>query len=103
MAMILIEKDNATLKIPYGAYEKLYKPQGWVRSDEEAEEVAEDKGITTPEDDDWDDEEEEGIVKDIRKMNMEELKTLASNKNVDISKCKNIGDLRSTISKALNV
>lgn len=106
MAMILIEKDNATLKIPSGAYEKLYKPQGWFKCEDEeyAEDLAKEESTEdTEEEEDWDEEESKNILDDIRKMNTEQLKTFAANRNVDVSKCKSVGDLRSAISEALNV
>ena len=105
MAMIIIEKDDARLTIPSGAYEKLYKPQGWLKYEDEevVEELEEQAGDTEEDEEDWDEEESENILEDIRKMNTEQLKTFASNRNIDVSKCKSVGDLRSAISEALNV
>lgn len=89
-----------TYSVTKGAYEDIFKRQGFKPVKEEKE----DKKETVEETKKTDEEAyiEELMEKPISQWNKEEVKTYASLKNVDISKTKNIGEARNIIKQSID-
>lgn len=89
-----------TYSVTKGAYEDIFKRQGFKPVKEEAE----DKKETVEETKKTDEEAyiEELMEKPISQWNKEEVKTYASLKNVDISNTKNIGEARNIIKQSID-
>lgn len=98
--MVDITNKVDTYSVTKGAYEDIYKRQGFKPVKEEKEDEKE-----TVEETKKTDEEayiEELMEKPISQWNKEEVKTYASLKNVDISKTKNIGEARNIIKQSID-
>lgn len=89
-----------TYSVTKGAYEDIFKRQGFKPVEEEKE----DKKETVEETKKTDEEAyiEELMEKPISQWNKEEVKTYASLKNVDISNTKNIGEARNIIKQSID-
>ena len=89
-----------TYSVTKGAYEDIFKRQGFRPVKEEKE----DKKETVEETKKTDEEAyiEELMEKPISQWNKEEVKTYASLKNVDISNTKNIGEARNIIKQSID-
>lgn len=89
-----------TYSVTKGAYEDIFKRQGFKPIKEEKE----DKKETVEETKKTDEEAyiEELMEKPISQWNKEEVKTYASLKNVDISNTKNIGEARNIIKQSID-
>lgn len=98
--MVDITNKVDTYSVTKGAYEDIYKRQGFKPVKEEKE----DKKETVEETKKTDEEAyiEELIEKPISQWNKEEVKTYASLKNVDISNTKNIGEARNIIKQSID-
>lgn len=90
-----------TYSVTKGAYEDIFKRQGFKPVKKEK---AEDKKETVEETKKTDEEAyiEELMEKPISQWNKEEVKTYASLKNVDISNTKNIGEARNIIKQSID-
>lgn len=89
-----------TYSVTKGAYEDIFKRQGFKPVKEEKE----DKKETVEETKKTDEEAyiEELMEKPISQWNKEEVKTYASLKNIDISNTKNIGEARNIIKQSID-
>lgn len=98
--MVDITNKVDTYSVTKGAYEDIFKRQGFKPVKEEKE----DKKETVEETKKTDEEAyiEELIEKPISQWNKEEVKTYASLKNVDISNTKNIGEARNIIKQSID-
>lgn len=98
--MVDITNKVDTYSVTKGAYEDIYKRQGFKPVKEEKE----DKKETVEETKKTDEEAyiEELLEKPISQWNKEEVKTYASLKNVDISNTKNIGEARNIIKQSID-
>lgn len=98
--MVDITNKVDTYSVTKGAYEDIFKRQGFKPVKEEKE----DKKETVEETKKTDEEAyiEELMEKPISQWNKEEVKTYASLKNVDISKTKNIGEARNIIKQSID-
>lgn len=98
--MIDITNLVNTYSVTKGAYEDIFKRQGFRPVKEEKE----DKKETVEETKKTDEEAyiEELMEKPISQWNKEEVKTYASLKNVDISNTKNIGEARNIIKQSID-
>lgn len=98
--MIDITNKVDTYSVTKGAYEDIFKRQGFKPVEEEKENKKE-----TVEETKKTDEEayiEELMEKPISQWNKEEVKKYASLKNVDISNTKNIGEARNIIKQSID-
>ena len=97
--MVDITNSVNTYSVTKGAYEDIFKRQGFKPVKEEKE----DKKETVEEAKKTDEEAyiEELMEKPISQWNKEEVKTYASLKNVDISNTKNIGEARNIIKQSI--
>lgn len=98
--MVDITNKVDTYSVTKGAYEDIFKRQGFKPVKEEKEDEKE-----TVEETKKTDEEayiEELMEKPISQWNKEEVKTYASLKNVDISNTKNIGEARNIIKQSID-
>lgn len=98
--MIDITNSVNTYSVTKGAYEDIFKRQGFKPVEEEKE----DKKETVEETKKTNEEAyiEELMEKPISQWNKEEVKTYASLKNVDISNTKNIGEARNIIKQSID-
>lgn len=98
--MIDITNLVNTYSVTKGAYEDIFKRQGFKPVEEEKE----DKKETVEETKKTNEEAyiEELMEKPISQWNKEEVKTYASLKNVDISNTKNIGEARNIIKQSID-
>lgn len=98
--MIDITNLVNTYSVTKGAYEDIFKKQGFKPIEEEKE----DKKETVEETKKTNEEAyiEELMEKPISQWNKEEVKTYASLKNVDISNTKNIGEARNIIKQSID-
>lgn len=98
--MVDITNKVDTYSVTKGAYEDIFKRQGFKPVKEEKE----DKKETVEETKKTDEETyiEELMEKPISQWNKEEVKTYASLKNVDISNTKNIGEARNIIKQSID-
>lgn len=99
--MVDITNKVDTYSVTQGAYDDIFKRQGFKSVKEEK---AEDKKETVEETKKTDEEAyiEELMEKPISQWNKEEVKTYASLKNVDISNTKNIGEARNIIKQSID-
>lgn len=99
--MVDITNKVDTYSVTKGAYEDIFKRQGFELVKEEK---AEGKKETVEETKKTDEEAyiEELMEKPISQWNKEEVKTYASLKNVDISNTKNIGEARNIIKQSID-
>lgn len=98
--MVDITNKVDIYSVTKGAYEDIFKRQGFKPVEEEKENKKE-----TVEETKKTKEEayiEELMEKPISQWNKEEVKTYASLKNIDISKTKNIGEARSIIKQSID-
>lgn len=98
--MVDITNKVDTYSVTKGAYEDIFKRQGFKPVKEEKEDEKE-----TVEETKKTNEEayiEELMEKPISQWNKEEVKTYASLKNVDISNTKNIGEARNIIKQSID-
>lgn len=98
--MIDITNLVNTYSVTKGAYEDIFKRQGFKPVEEEKKDKKETVGETKKTN-----EEayiEELMEKPISQWNKEEVKTYASLKNVDISNTKNIGEARNIIKQSID-
>lgn len=98
--MVDVTNKVDTYSVTKGAYEDIFKRQGFKLVKEEKE----DKKETVEETKKTDEEAyiEELMEKPISQWNKEEVKTYASLKNVDISDTKNIGEARNIIKQSID-
>lgn len=98
--MVKITNNVNTFEVTQGAYDDIFKKQGF----ELVEEDKEDKKETVEETKKTNEEAyiEELMEKPISQWNKEEVKTYASLKNIDISKTKNIGEARNIIKQSID-
>lgn len=98
--MVDITNKVDTYSVTKGAYEDIFKRQGFKPVKEEKE----DKKETVEETKKTNEEAyiEELMEKPISQWNKEEVKTYASLKNVDISNTKNIGEARNIIKQSID-
>lgn len=98
--MVKITNFFNTFEVTQGAYDDIFKKQGF----ELVEEEKEDKKETVEETKKTNEEAyiEELMEKPISQWNKEEVKTYASLKNVDISNTKNIGEARNIIKQSID-
>ena len=98
--MVDITNKVDTYNVTKGAYEDIFKRQGFKLVKEEKE----DKKETVEETKKTNEEAyiEELMEKPISQWNKEEVKTYASLKNIDISNTKNIGEARNIIKQSID-
>lgn len=98
--MVKITNFVNTFEVTRGAYDDIFKKQGF----ELVEEDKEDKKETVEETKKTNEEAyiEELMEKPISQWNKEEVKTYASLKNIDISNTKNIGEARNIIKQSID-
>lgn len=98
--MVKITNFVNTFEVTQGAYDDIFKKQGFKIVEEEKE----DKKETVEETKKTKEEAyiEELMEKPISQWNKEEVKTYASLKNVDISNTKNIGEARNIIKQSID-
>lgn len=98
--MVKITNYVNTFEVTQGAYDDIFKKQGF----ELVEEDKEDKKETVEETKKTKEEAyiEELMEKPISQWNKEEVKTYASLKNIDISNTKNIGEARNIIKQSID-
>lgn len=98
--MVDITNKVDTYSVTKGAYEDIFKRQGFKPVKEEKE----DKKETVEETKKTNEEAyiEELMEKPISQWNKEEVKTYASLKNVDISNTKNVGEARNIIKQSID-
>lgn len=98
--MVKITNFVSTFEVTQGAYDDIFKKQGFKPVEEEKE----DKKETVEETKKTKEEAyiEELMEKPISQWNKEEVKTYASLKNVDISNTKNIGEARNIIKQSID-
>lgn len=98
--MVKITNFVNTFEVTKGAYDDIFKKQGFKLVEEEKE----DKKETVEETKKTNEEAyiEELMEKPISQWNKEEVKTYASLKNVDISNTKNIGEARNIIKQSID-
>lgn len=98
--MVKITNFVNTFEVTQGAYDDIFKKQGF----ELVEEEKEDKKETVEEIKKTKEEAyiEELMEKPISQWNKEEVKTYASLKNIDISNTKNIGEARNIIKQSID-
>lgn len=98
--MVKITNFVNTFEVTQGAYDDIFKKQGFKLVEEEKE----DKKETVEETKKTNEEAyiEELMEKPISQWNKEEVKTYASLKNVDISNTKNIGEARNIIKQSID-
>lgn len=99
--MVKITNFVNTYEVTQGAYDDIFKKQGF----ELVEEKKENKKETVLKETKKTDEEayvEELMEKPISQWNKEEVKTYASLKNIDISNTKNIGEARNIIKQSID-
>lgn len=98
--MVDITNKVDTYSVTKGAYEDIFKRQGFKPVKEEKE----DKKETVEENKKTNEEAyiEELMEKPISQWNKEEVKTYASLKNIDISNTKNIGEARNIIKQSID-
>lgn len=98
--MVKITNFVNTFEVTQGAYDDIFKKQGF----ELVEEDKEDKKETVEETKKTNEEAyiEELMKKPISQWNKEEVKTYASLKNIDISNTKNIGEARNIIKQSID-
>ena len=98
--MVKITNYVNTFEVTQGAYDDIFKKQGF----ELVEEDKEDKKETVEETKKTNEEAyiEELMEKPISQWNKEEVKTYASLKNIDISNTKNIGEARNIIKQSID-
>ena len=98
--MVKITNYVNTFEVTQGAYDDIFKKQGF----ELVEEDKEDKKETVEKTKKTNEEAyvEELMEKPISQWNKEEVKTYASLKNIDISKTKNIGEARNIIKQSID-
>lgn len=98
--MVKITNFVNTFEVTQGAYDDIFKKQGF----ELVEEEKEDKKETVEETKKTNEEAyiEELMEKPISQWNKEEVKTYASLKNIDISNTKNIGEARNIIKQSID-
>lgn len=98
--MVKITNFVNTFEVTQGAYDDIFKKQGFKLVEEEKE----DKKETVEETKKTNEEAyiEELMEKPISQWNKEEVKTYASIKNVDISNTKNIGEARNIIKQSID-
>lgn len=99
--MVKITNFVNTFEVTQGAYDDIFKKQGFKPVKEEK---AEDKKETVEETKKTKEEAyiEELMEKPISQWNKEEVKTYASLKNIDISNTKNIGEARNIIKQSID-
>lgn len=98
--MVKITNFVNTFEVTQGAYDDIFKKQGF----ELVEKEKEDKKETVEETKKTNEEAyvEELMKKPISQWNKEEVKTCASLKNIDISNTKNIGEARNIIKQSID-
>lgn len=98
--MVKITNFVNTFEVTQGAYDDIFKKQGFTLVEEKKETVKE-KAEKAEE---LTDEEyvERLIEKPLSQWNKKEVKTYASLKNVDISNTKNIGEARNVIKQSID-
>lgn len=99
--MVKITNFVNTYEVTQGAYDDIFKKQGF----ELVEEKKENKKETVLKETKKTDEEayvEELMEKPISQWNKEEVKTYASLKNIDISNTKSIGEARNIIKQSID-
>lgn len=98
--MVDITNKVDTYSVTKGAYEDIFKRQGFKPVKEEKE----DKKETVEETKKTNEEAyiEELMEKPISQWNKEEVKTYASLKNIDISNTKNVGEARNIIKQSID-
>lgn len=96
--MVKITNFVNTFEVTQGAYDDIFKKQGFELVEEE------DKKETVEETKKTNEEAyiEELMEKPISQWNKEEVKTYASLKNIDISNTKNIGEARNIIKQSID-
>lgn len=100
--MVKITNFVNTFEVTKGAYDDIFKKQGFELVEEDKEETI--KEEETGKDYKSDEEKyvEELMEKPISQWNKEEVKTYASLKNIDISNTKNIGEARNIIKQSID-
>lgn len=98
--MVKITNFSNTFEVTQGAYDDIFKKQGF----ELVEEEKKDKKETVEETKKTNEEAyiEELMEKPISQWNKEEVKTYAFLKNIDISNTKNIGEARNIIKQSID-
>lgn len=100
--MVKITNYVNTFEVTQGAYDDIFKKQGFELVEEDKEETIKEEATGK----DYISEEEKYIEelmeKPISQWNKEEVKTYASLKNVDISNTKNIGEARNIIKQSID-
>lgn len=100
--MVKITNFVNTFEVTQGAYDDIFKKQGFELVEEDKEETIKEEATGK----DYISEEEKYIEelmeKPISQWNKEEVKTYASLKNIDISNTKNIGEARNIIKQSID-
>ena len=100
--MVKITNYVNTFEVTQGAYDDIFKKQGFDLVEEDKEETIKEEATGK----DYISEEEayidELMEKPISQWNKEEVKTYASLKNIDISNTKNIGEARNIIKQSID-
>lgn len=99
--MVKITNGTVVFEVTNGAYESIYKAQGYTRLNEKEEQVKEPEAPETPEDDDKTNEDdlfvEELLEKPIGNWKGPEVKRFAEIKGIDISGTKNANEAKEII------
>ena len=100
--MVKITNFVNTFEVTKGAYDDIFKKQGFELVKEDKEETIKEKATGKDYKSDEKKYVEELMEKPISQWNKEEVKTYASLKNIDISNTKNIGEARNIIKQSID-
>lgn len=100
--MVKITNFVNTFEVTQGAYDDIFKKQGFELVKEDKEETIKEEEIEKGYKSDEEKYIEELMEKPISQWNKEEVKTYASLKNIDISNTKNIGEARNIIKQSID-
>lgn len=100
--MVKITNFVNTFEVTQGAYDDIFKKQGFEIVKEDKEETIKEEATGKDYKSDEEKYVEELMEKPISQWNKEEVKTYASLKNIDISNTKNIGEARNIIKQSID-
>lgn len=100
--MVKITNFVNTFEVTQGAYDDIFKKQGFELVEEDKKETIEEEATGKNYKSDEEKYVEELMEKPISQWNKEEVKTYASLKNIDISNTKNIGEARNIIKQSID-
>ena len=100
--MVKVTNFVNTFEVTQGAYDDIFKKQGFELVKEDKEETTKEKETEKGYKSDEEKYIDELMEKPISQWNKEEVKTYASLKNIDISNTKNIGEARNIIKQSID-